>query len=209
MSPIDQPGAVRRELTTAERDGVELRRLIVERTYPAPIEEVWDALTNPERIPRWFLPVTGDLRLGGRYQLEGNAGGTVLACDPPRASASPGSTAATSAGWAALTDARRRHPARARAHAPVDPEPGTQFGPGAVGLGWDLALVRPGRAPHDRRGRDPAAAAAWAATRRALRFMTGEQRRLGAGQHRRRRRTPTGDRPRPRAASRRTPSAEG
>ena len=32
----------------------------------------------PERIPRWFLPVSGDLRLGGRYQLEGNAGGEVL-----------------------------------------------------------------------------------------------------------------------------------
>jgi hypothetical protein len=37
LSPIDHLGAVRRELTTVERDGVELRRLIVERTYPAPI----------------------------------------------------------------------------------------------------------------------------------------------------------------------------
>src|SRR5688572_26271159 len=82
--PIDHLGAVRRELTTVERDGVELRRLIIERSYPAPIGEVWDALTNPERIPRWFLPVSGDLRPGGRYQLEGNAGGTVLDCDPPR-----------------------------------------------------------------------------------------------------------------------------
>src|SRR5204863_121918 len=33
---------------------------------------------------RWFLPVSGDLRLGGRYQLEGNAGGTIERCDPPR-----------------------------------------------------------------------------------------------------------------------------
>ena len=36
---------------------------------------MWDACTNPERIPRWFLPVTGDLKVGGRYQLEGNAAG--------------------------------------------------------------------------------------------------------------------------------------
>ena len=28
--------------------------------------------TNIERIPRWFLPISGDLRVGGRYQLEGN-----------------------------------------------------------------------------------------------------------------------------------------
>src|SRR3954467_2893099 len=57
---------------------VELRRV-----YDAPVADVWDACTNPERIPRWFLPVTGDLRLGGRYQLEGNAGGTVEGCEPP------------------------------------------------------------------------------------------------------------------------------
>jgi uncharacterized protein YndB with AHSA1/START domain len=39
--------------------------------------------TNPERIPRWFLPVSGELKEGGRYQLEGNAGGTITRCDPP------------------------------------------------------------------------------------------------------------------------------
>jgi uncharacterized protein YndB with AHSA1/START domain len=45
---------------------------------------VWDACTNPERIPRWFLPISGELRVGGRYQLEGTAGGTIERCDPPR-----------------------------------------------------------------------------------------------------------------------------
>ena len=39
--------------------------------------------TNPDRIRRWFLPVSGELKEGGRYQLEGNAGGTVSRCDPP------------------------------------------------------------------------------------------------------------------------------
>ena len=37
-----------------------------------------DALTDPERIGRWFLPISGDFRLGGRYQFEGNAGGKIL-----------------------------------------------------------------------------------------------------------------------------------
>ncbi len=54
------------------------------RTYSAPIHDVWDALTNAERIPRWFLPVQGDLRLGGTYQFEGNAGGEIRECEPPR-----------------------------------------------------------------------------------------------------------------------------
>ena len=55
----------------------------VGRTYPSPVEDVWDACTNPERIPRWFLPVSGELTLGGHYQLEGNASGTIESCDPP------------------------------------------------------------------------------------------------------------------------------
>jgi hypothetical protein len=47
------------------------------------VEDVWDAITSAERIPRRFLPVSGDLRLG-RYQLQGNAGGEITGCNPPR-----------------------------------------------------------------------------------------------------------------------------
>ena len=38
-------------------------------------------MTNGERIPRWFLPVSGELGPGGRYQLEGNAGGVITVCE--------------------------------------------------------------------------------------------------------------------------------
>lgn len=38
---------------------------LMRRRYDAPIDDVWDACTNPDRINRWFLPVTGDLRAGG------------------------------------------------------------------------------------------------------------------------------------------------
>lgn len=53
------------------------------RTYDADVEDVWDALTNPERLPRWFYPVSGDLRAGGSFQFEGNAGGEIRQCDRP------------------------------------------------------------------------------------------------------------------------------
>src|SRR5260370_1198987 len=33
---------------------------------------------------RALLPIIGDLRLGGHYQFEGNAGGTFTRCEPPR-----------------------------------------------------------------------------------------------------------------------------
>src|SRR5919112_3698868 len=51
------------------------KAVVLRREYEAPIDEVWDAITSPARISRWFLPVSGDFRVGGRYQLEGNAGG--------------------------------------------------------------------------------------------------------------------------------------
>jgi len=53
------------------------------RTYEADAEDVWDALTNPERLPRWFYPVSGELKVGGSFQFEGNAGGDVRRCDRP------------------------------------------------------------------------------------------------------------------------------
>ena len=41
-------------------------------------------MTDPERIKRWFMPISGELREGGDFQLEGNAGGGILTCEPPR-----------------------------------------------------------------------------------------------------------------------------
>ena len=79
-----QIDAVDRTLAPGERDGAGTHVQTIAQTYRAPIDDVWDAFTSVERIPRWFLPVSGDLRLGGRYAIEGNASGTVESCDAPR-----------------------------------------------------------------------------------------------------------------------------
>ncbi|MBY8847321.1 SRPBCC family protein [Saccharothrix longispora] len=73
--------AVHRELAKEDGQVVGVR---LTRTYDATAEDVWDAVTDPARLRRWFLPVSGDLREGGDFQLEGNAGGDILACEPPR-----------------------------------------------------------------------------------------------------------------------------
>lgn len=62
----------------------EARSALIRRHYDAPIEDVWEACTDPARLNRWFLPVTGDLREGGTFSLAGNASGDILICDPPR-----------------------------------------------------------------------------------------------------------------------------
>src|SRR5262245_18369757 len=74
---------VSREVRTGSREGEPTRIVVARRTYPTDQADLWDALTNADRIPRWFLPVSGDLQVGGCYQLEGNAGGVVERCDEP------------------------------------------------------------------------------------------------------------------------------
>ena len=116
---------------------VELRR-----TYDAPAEDVWDACTNPERIPRWFLPVSGDLRLGGRFQLEGNAGGEITECEPPRRLAVTwefgGDASLVTVDLAPAGDDATELLLR---HAVGDNDHWATYGPGATGVGWDLALL--------------------------------------------------------------------
>lgn len=142
FTPADHLGAVSRSLTTTVRDGEELRLLTVTRTFEASTAEVWDALVSPERIPRWFMPVTGDLQVGGRYQLEGNAGGEVLACEPPERLAITWEYGG-SVSWVDVTLRPTDDGALLQLDhsAPVDPAMWTQFGPGAVGIGWEQGLI--------------------------------------------------------------------
>ncbi|GIF75077.1 SRPBCC domain-containing protein [Asanoa siamensis] len=77
--------AIHREVGTgpAAGGGGEEVRVTLRRTYQAPVADVWDAITDPDRVRRWFYPVSGDLRPGGSFQLEGNAGGEIRHCEPP------------------------------------------------------------------------------------------------------------------------------
>ncbi len=135
-------GTIQREVSVRDHDGRPARVVTASRTYDTEIDDVWDAVSNPERIPRWFLPVTGELRLGGRYQLEGNAGGEITLCEPPKL---------LSVTWefggdlswvrVALTevDGGTRLELEHAAHVPDDFW--EQFGPGATGVGWELGFV--------------------------------------------------------------------
>ncbi len=62
----------------------EARVAVFTRIYDAPIEDVWDACTDPARLRRWYVPVTGDLRVGGDFQQVNMGSGTILICEAPR-----------------------------------------------------------------------------------------------------------------------------
>ncbi|MDF5758098.1 SRPBCC family protein [Spongiactinospora sp. TRM90649] len=80
---VQQVNATHREIGDLATSTGAGRSLLLRRTYDAPIEDVWSACTEADRIGRWLAPVEGDLRLGGTYQLKGNAGGDILRCEKP------------------------------------------------------------------------------------------------------------------------------
>ena len=63
---VHQINAVQRRVGARTMEAGEARTVVVSQAYDAAIEDVWDACTSAERIPRWFLPVSGELKLGGR-----------------------------------------------------------------------------------------------------------------------------------------------
>ena len=144
IDAIDKAGLVMRSVDTVDRDGKSATLLTAARTYATTIDDLWDAVTNVERIPRWFLPITGDLRPGGRYQLEGNAAGEVLECDPPRRFEITWEYGGEIS-WVTVEltgdpgEDEARLELRHLAHVPDDVW--DQYGPGAVGIGWDLGLM--------------------------------------------------------------------
>jgi uncharacterized protein YndB with AHSA1/START domain len=154
----DELAAIGRRVTRGTTLSGETVSVQVERTCDASVEDVWDAVTDPDRLRRWFLPVSGDLRVGGTFQLEGNAGGDILACEAPRL------LRVTFGGETSVVELRL---------APLDGErtalelehtvPIELAGSGAgalyVGPGWDLALFALGQYAVGVVAEDPLAAA--------------------------------------------------
>ena len=89
----EQINAVRRTLGERTLEAGAAKVLTISQVYDTGIDDLWDTVTNPERIPRWFLPISGELRVGGRYQFEGNAGGTITAATNRTPTRPPGSSA--------------------------------------------------------------------------------------------------------------------
>lgn len=163
IDPAATAGLVAREIRTGERDGTPTKIAVARRTYATDRADLWDAVTTPERIVRWFLPVSGDLSVGGRYQLEGNAGGTVERCDAP-ASFDVTWEFGGSVSWltVSLTESGGGTTLELVHEAVVPQELWDQYGPGATGVGWDLGLMGLGLHVADPTAPiDPKAAEAW------------------------------------------------
>ncbi len=142
LNPETHLSAVTRSVSPLERDGHPARAVTLSRTYSTTIENLWDAVTNGDRIPRWFTPVSGDLSPGGRYQLRGNAGGMITACEPLSHFALTWEFAGD-VSWVEVHvsedgDALTR---LTLTHTSLLSEHWRQYGPGATGVGWEMGLM--------------------------------------------------------------------
>lgn len=176
--------AIQREVGSGRIAAGEGRTVRLRRTYDAPVNDVWDALTNPERIRRWFLPISGDFRLGGRYQFEGNAGGEIVSCERPHrlrvtwAYGEDIAPADVSELEVRLTSASEQSTTLELEHTAIVPEDRwDEYGPGAVGVGWDGGIL--GLSLH-LRGESIADPVAWPLSDEGRDFYTRSSRAWGA-----------------------------
>ena len=156
----------------------------VAQTYATSVEDLWEAVTSAERLPRWFMPVSGDLREGGTYQLEGNAGGTIESCTPPSAFRATWEFGGQ-VSWISVSVRPDGDGARLELEhtAVIDPsnrqqqEFWEQYGPGATGVGWDLGFVGLGKHLASGASVDPKESEAWSMSPEGAAFI-GECSRL-------------------------------
>ena len=172
LNRLDQLEAVDRAVATGTRDGQETKSVVLTQTYAVPLADLWDACTRAERISRWLMPVTGDLREGGHYQLQGNAGGTIEECVPQDRIRLTWEFGGMGVSWVVATFSTEGEGSRLLVEhiAHVD-ERWPDFGPGAVGIGWDMMLL--GLSMHLITGEhlDDAEALEWQMSAEGLEFM--------------------------------------
>lgn len=60
------------------------RSVLLRRTFPATVDQLWATCTQPDTLARWYGTVTGDTRLGGSVELlEVAATCEILRCEAP------------------------------------------------------------------------------------------------------------------------------
>jgi uncharacterized protein YndB with AHSA1/START domain len=137
--------ALTRAVKNLERDGKPAKAVVMSCVYDTDIDDLWQAISTRDRLKRWFGAVSGDLELGGRFKIEGNAEGIILECVPRERIAT---TWEFGGGVSWVTARLTSEPAGTRLEvehlAPIDAH-WVKYGPGAAGIGWDLWLMGLGR----------------------------------------------------------------
>jgi uncharacterized protein YndB with AHSA1/START domain len=145
--------ATEREVRNVQHEGQACKSVVAARVYDTDAADLWEAVTDADRIRRWFGVVTGELRHQGRFHIEGNASGTITKCDPGKSYAGTWEFGGYTS-WIEVHVAPVGDQARLEIHH-IAPHPNPhwdQYGAGAGGVGWELGLL--GLAEHLKRPGD-------------------------------------------------------
>lgn len=114
----------------------------LEHVFEASQDDVWDAITQPQRLEKWLEPTDGEFIEGGRYQLtESGTEGTIQRCDRPRVLnitwEYDGHESAVEVALQTVEGGTHliiRHTSEENDH-------WRTYGPGAAGIGWESSLM--------------------------------------------------------------------
>lgn len=169
-------GAEFRDVGERMHNGKSVRVVAASRVFATTQDDLWDALTSKERLPRWFAPVEGVLEPGGDYKIKGNAKGKITHCDPPSAfdltwviffntSWVQVRLSSEESGTRLTLEHLMRKGFMSEKH-------WKKYGPGATGVGWDIGFLSLGQyidAPDA--ALDPKEQEAWMATDAGKEFL--------------------------------------
>ena len=170
-------GAEFRAVKDLTHQGQPVRGVEGSRIYATNPQDLWEAITEPDRLARWFAPVTGDLRLDGTYAIEGNASGSIKQCDPP-SSLELTWEFGPSVSWLRVELTEEASGTRLTLLHLLPKDAGHEghwktYGPGATGVGWDLAFLGLGLYVESEDGEiDREASEAWLGTDDGKKFLS-------------------------------------
>jgi uncharacterized protein YndB with AHSA1/START domain len=121
---------------------LQVRTTLVTQLALAPAD-LWPMITDPSLLARWYGPVGGDLREGGRFTAAGGTGGRIETVEAPHLlELSWGPEEASGPLVLRLDPTDEGTTELALSHTvTLDPDVFAQYGPGAWALGWDIALL--------------------------------------------------------------------
>ena len=142
FTPQTHLDATTRTVTPHDREGKPAAAVTLSRTFDTSIDDLWDAVTNPDRLPHWFTNVTGDLKLNGRYHVQDNASGTITKCEPQSHVTLTWEFAGDTS-WVELQfDSEAPDQTRLTlTHTSILSDFWDTYGPGATGVGWEMAFL--------------------------------------------------------------------
>lgn len=126
---------------TVESDG-DTHVVSLAQTFPATADDLWGALTTPERLHRWFAPVAGDLREGGRYELSGmGTGGSITTARRNERLSLTWEFGGEASTVDLLITPQEQGARLELRHTVGDDAHWATYGPAATGVGWDGSFL--------------------------------------------------------------------